>query len=164
MLVGRWSSDVFLKHIRKQVLEKAKVISSRMLKNDRHSSCLTLAFFCHWWSTYKEQRIFRIELKFNANDLKSTSGYETNFLFVLLDPRLFLMVLDFVSNWEFIGLNNKSLLSSINCASLSFIILPIRVTIPHVFFDVISFVRMIKIICEIWRGVFFTISWLVIRL
>ena len=34
MLVGRWSSDAFLKYIRKQVLETAKGISSRMLKND----------------------------------------------------------------------------------------------------------------------------------
>ena len=34
MLVGRWSSDAFLKYIRKQVLETAKGISTRMLKND----------------------------------------------------------------------------------------------------------------------------------
>ena len=129
MLVGRWSSDVFLKHIRKQVLEKAKVISSRMLKNDRHSSCLTLAFFCHWWSTCKEQRIFRIELKFNGDDLKSTTFYATSFLY--------LMVLDFVSNWEFIELNNKSLFSYINVASLNFSFSPIMVTIP-LFFDITS--------------------------
>lgn len=34
MLVGRGSSDAFLKHIRKKFLEAAKGISSRMLKND----------------------------------------------------------------------------------------------------------------------------------
>lgn len=33
-LVGRWSSDACLKRIRKQVLETAKGVSSRMLKND----------------------------------------------------------------------------------------------------------------------------------
>ena len=36
MLVGRWSSDAFLKYIRKQVLETCKGISSRMIKNDLH--------------------------------------------------------------------------------------------------------------------------------
>ena len=36
MLVGRWSSDAFLKYMRKQVLESCKGISSRMLKNDLH--------------------------------------------------------------------------------------------------------------------------------
>ena len=34
MLVGFWSSDAFLNHVRKQVLETAKGISSNMLKND----------------------------------------------------------------------------------------------------------------------------------
>ena len=34
MLMGRWSSDAFLKYIRRQVLEFSKGISSRMIKND----------------------------------------------------------------------------------------------------------------------------------
>ena len=34
MLVGRWSSDAFLKYIRKQVLESSRGISKRMIKND----------------------------------------------------------------------------------------------------------------------------------
>ena len=36
MLIGRWKSDGFLKHIRKQVLESCRGMSSRMLKNDLH--------------------------------------------------------------------------------------------------------------------------------
>ena len=36
ILVGRWKSDGFLKHIRKQVLETCKGMSTRMLKNDLH--------------------------------------------------------------------------------------------------------------------------------
>ena len=34
MLMGRWSSDAFLKYIRRQVLEFSKGISSRMIKNE----------------------------------------------------------------------------------------------------------------------------------
>eukprot|EP00957_Ditylum_brightwellii_P039652 3000198-Ditylum_brightwellii.AAC.1 len=34
MLVERWSSDAFLKYIRKQVLESSKGISKKMIKND----------------------------------------------------------------------------------------------------------------------------------
>ena len=34
MLMGRWSSDAFLKYIRRQVLEFSKGMSLRMIKND----------------------------------------------------------------------------------------------------------------------------------
>ena len=34
MLMGRWSSDAFLKYIRRQVLEFSKGMSSRMIRND----------------------------------------------------------------------------------------------------------------------------------
>ena len=34
MLMGRWSSDAFLKYIRRQVLEFSKGISIRMIRND----------------------------------------------------------------------------------------------------------------------------------
>ena len=34
MLMGRWSSDAFLKYIRRQVLEFSKGMSHRMIKND----------------------------------------------------------------------------------------------------------------------------------
>ena len=97
---------------------------------------------------HKEQRMFLIENKFNVDYLKSTAGHATRFLFEPLDPRLFFMVLDFVYNWEFIGLNNESIFSSINFASLSFRFSPIRVKIPHTFFDIASFLDMIKSICE----------------
>jgi hypothetical protein len=35
MLLGRWSSDAFLRYIRKQVQEFSKGISQRMISNDR---------------------------------------------------------------------------------------------------------------------------------
>eukprot|EP00957_Ditylum_brightwellii_P006553 496665-Ditylum_brightwellii.AAC.1 len=34
MLMGRWSSDTFLKYIRKQVLESSRGILKRMIKNN----------------------------------------------------------------------------------------------------------------------------------
>ena len=34
MLMGRWSSDAFLKYIRRQVLEFSKGLSFRMIRND----------------------------------------------------------------------------------------------------------------------------------
>ena len=36
MLMGRWSSDAFLKYIRRQVLKFGKGISIRMIRNDIH--------------------------------------------------------------------------------------------------------------------------------
>ena len=34
MLIGRWSSDAFLKHMRRQMLEFSRGMSSRMIRND----------------------------------------------------------------------------------------------------------------------------------
>ena len=34
MLIGRWSSDAFLKYIRRQILEFSRGMSSRMIRND----------------------------------------------------------------------------------------------------------------------------------
>jgi hypothetical protein len=52
MLLGRWSSDVFLRYIRKQVKEFSRGISSKMIQNEIFFTIPTISHDSQTLSTF----------------------------------------------------------------------------------------------------------------